>query len=175
MADLSNNLPLSAQPVLAIETVHGEDSTVFISFNYKVWKSTDLGEDWTELEGDLPSLPITPWYMTPPEQVACTRGRTWACTTGAIGFHLDGFFKRIAATVRVTELELYPGTGTNDPQRLRAGTYGRGMWETDAYGEPVGFPAIAFLEPAAGETSIYGDAQVQLAFGATCRRWKWLT
>ena len=56
--DLSNNLPLSAQPVLAIETVHGEDSTVFISFNYKVWKSTDLGEDWTELEGDLPSLPI---------------------------------------------------------------------------------------------------------------------
>ena len=38
------------------------------------------------------------------------------------------------------------------------------MWETDAYGEPVGFPAIAFLEPAAEETSIYGDAQVQLAF-----------
>ena len=64
----------------------------------------------------------------------------------------------------MTELELYPGTSTNDPQRLRAGTYGRGMWETDAYGEPVGFPAIAFLEPAAEETSIYGDAQVQLAF-----------
>ena len=163
--DLSNNLPLSAQPVLAIETVHGEDSTVFISFNYKVWKSTDLGEDWTELEGDLPSLPInTLVYDT------TGTGGLYAGTDMGVYYWSNSdstwmdFSNGLPATVRVTELELYPGTGTNDPQRLRAGTYGRGMWETDAYGEPVGFPAIAFLEPAAGETSIYGDAQVQLAF-----------
>ncbi|HBP44616.1 MAG TPA: hypothetical protein DD635_01845, partial [Flavobacteriales bacterium] len=163
--DLSNNLPLSAQPVLAIETVHGEDSTVYISFNYKVWKSTDLGEDWTEMEGDLPALPInTLVYDT------TGTGGLYAGTDMGVYYWSNSdstwmdFSNGLPATVRVTELELYPGTSVNDPQRLRAGTYGRGMWETDSYGDPVGFPAIAFLEPSAGETSIYGDAQVQLAF-----------
>ncbi len=163
--DLSDNLPLSAQPVLAIETAYGEDSTVYISFNYKVWKSTDLGEGWTELEGDLPSLPInTLAYDT------TGAGGLYAGTDMGVYYwsNLDSTWKDFSnglpATVRVTELELYPGTTANDPQRLRAGTYGRGMWETDVYGEPVGFPAIAFLEPVSGETSIYGEAQVQLAF-----------
>ncbi len=163
--DLSNNLPLSAQPVRAIETAAGEDSTVYIAFNYKVWKSTDMGGDWTELEGDLPSLPInTLAYDT------TGAGGLYAGTDMGVYYwsNLDSTWKDFSnglpATVRVTELELYPGTSANDPQRLRAGTYGRGMWESDVYGDPVGFPAIAFLEPAAGETSIYGEAQVQLAF-----------
>ena len=67
-------------------------------------------------------------------------------------------------TVRVTELELYAGNGPNDPRRIRAGTYGRGMWETDAQGATQGFPPIAHLISASGETSIYGAAPVSIAF-----------
>ena len=163
--DLSDNLPLSSQPVLAIETVQGEDSTVYISFNYKVWKSEDMGGDWTELEGDLPGLPInTLVYDT------TGTGGIYAGTDMGVYYWNNAdsawldFSQGLPMAVRVTELELYPGAGANDPKRLRAGTYGRGMWESDAYGESVGFPPLAYLEPAAEETSIYGEADVQLAF-----------
>lgn len=163
--DLSDSLPLSAQPVLAIETVHGEDSTVFISFNYKVWKSENLGESWTELEGDLPALPInTLVYDT------TGAGGIYAGTDMGVYFWNNAdstwidFSQGLPLTVRVTELELFPGTGALDPKRLRAGTYGRGMWESDTYGDPIGFPPLAFLDPSNGETSIYGPVSVQLAF-----------
>ena len=163
--DMSDSLPLSAQPVLAIETVHGEDSTVYISFNYRVWKSGDLGATWDELEGELPSLPInTLVYDT------TGTGGLYAGTDMGV-YYWDNadstwhdFSAGLPMAVRVTELELFPGAGPTEPKRLRAGTYGRGMWESDTYGEPVGFPPLAYLESASGETSIYGPASVQLAF-----------
>ncbi|MFZ8836235.1 MAG: T9SS type A sorting domain-containing protein [Flavobacteriales bacterium] len=163
--DLSENLPLSAQPVLAIETVAGEDSTVYISFNYKVWKSENLGESWTELEGDLPELPINTLVYDTTGTGGLYAGSDMGVYywSNADSLWMD-FSNGLPLTVRVTELELYPGSSENDPQRLRAGTYGRGMWESDVYGEPVGFPAIAYLDPTNGETSIYGNANVQLTF-----------
>ena len=163
--NLSNDLPLSSNPVLSVETVFGEDSTVFISFAKKVWKSSDLGLNWEELEGELSDLPIN-------SIVYDTTGTDALYAGSDMGvFHWDvqdstwsNFSSGLPASVRITELELYPGAGVNDPQRLRAGTYGRGMWETDVHGESVGFPPLAFLSPSAGEAAIYGPAVVELSF-----------
>lgn len=163
--DLSDNLPLSSQPVLAIETVHGSANEVLISFNHKVWRSVNGGMTWEELVGDLPSLPInTLVYDT------TGVGSVYAgCDMGV--FHWSesdsiwtDFSNGLPLSVRVTELELYPGSGPMDAQRLRAGTYGRGMWESDVQGAPTGFPPIAYIEPASGETSIFAPVQIELAF-----------
>ena len=163
--DLSNDLPLSSNPVLSIETVPGEDSTVFISFAKKVWKSTDLGLNWEELEGELSGLPIN-------SIVYDTTGTQALYAGSDMGvFHYDiadsiwtNYSSGLPASVRVTELELYPGTSAADPQRLRAGTYGRGMWETDVHGVPTGFPPLAYLSSSNAETAVYGPAQIDVTF-----------
>lgn len=163
--DLSENLPLSAQPVLDIETVPGDSNRVYIAFNKKVWESEDLGANWLELEGGLPNVQVNSLVYD-----TTGTGGVYAGTDMGIYYwsfgdstwidYSDGF----PLNVRVTELELYPGNGPDDPQRLRAGTYGRGMWETDVHGELQGFPPIAYLQPANGETSVFGPVEVYLAF-----------
>lgn len=163
--DLSSDLPLSSNPVLAVETVSGEDSTVYISFAKKVWKSSDLGVNWEELEGELSGLPIN-------SIVYDTTGTDGLYAGSDMGvFHWNvadsvwsNFSQGLPASVRVTELELYPGLDASDPQRLRAGTYGRGMWETDVYGQSTGFPPLAFLSPGANETAVYGSTEIEISF-----------
>ncbi len=163
--DLSANLPLSAQPVLAIETVMGDSSSVYIGFNNSVWVSPDLGMSWVELEGDLPGVPVN--------TVVCDTtgtGGVYAGTDMGVYYWSNpdsvwiDYSEGLPLNVRVTELELYQGSGSQNPSRLRAGTYGRGMWETDVHGATQGFPAIAYLNQESGETSIYGPASVQLVF-----------
>jgi hypothetical protein len=163
--DLSSDLPLSSNPVLSVETVSGEDSTVYISFAKKVWKSSDLGVNWEELEGELSGLPIN-------SIVYDTTGTDGLYAGSDMGvFHWNvadsvwtNFSQGLPASVRVTELELYAGVNASDPQRLRAGTYGRGMWETDVYGQSTGFPPLAFLSPGASETAVYGTTEVEISF-----------
>ena len=163
--DLSSDLPLSSNPVLSIETVSGEDSTVFISFAKKVWQSNDLGYSWEELEGELSGLPINSIVYDTTGTDALYAGSDM----GVFHWHVEdsiwtNFSSGLPPSVRVTELELYPGTNVSDPQRLRAGTYGRGMWETDVYGESTGFPPLAYLNSSTQETAIYGTAQIELSF-----------
>ncbi|HAW72486.1 MAG TPA: hypothetical protein DCX00_01545 [Flavobacteriales bacterium] len=163
--DLSDALPLSAQPVLAVETVLGDSSSVYIGFSNRVWHSSDLGENWTEMEGDLPGVAVN--------TLVCDTSGTGGLYAGtdmgvyywsnADSLWID-YSEGLPLTVRVTELELYAGNGPNDPRRIRAGTYGRGMWETDAQGATQGFPPIAHLISASGETSIFGAAPVSIAF-----------
>ena len=163
--NLSGDLPLSSNPVLSVETVPGEDSTVYISFAKKVWKSLDLGVNWEELEGELSGLPINSIVY----DTTSTDGLYAGSDMGV--FHWDvqdslwsNFSNGLPASVRITELELYPGAAANDPQRLRAGTYGRGMWETDVHGQSIGFPPLAFLSPGASETAVYGTTEIELSF-----------
>jgi photosystem II stability/assembly factor-like uncharacterized protein len=163
--DLSNGLPLSAQPVLAIETAPEDSSSVYIGFNNRVWHSLDLGESWNEMEGGLPQVAVnTLVYDT------TASGGLYAGTDMGVYYWSNAdsvwidYSEGLPLNVRVTELELYAGNGANDPRRIRAGTYGRGMWETDAHGITEGFPPIAYLNSASGETSIFGPVSVSISF-----------
>ena len=163
--DLSNALPLSAQPVLAIETVFGDSNSVYIGFNNRVWHSSDLGDNWLELEGDLPEVTVNSLVYDTTGTGGLYAGTDmgvyhWSNADSAWIDYSDG----LPLNVRVTELELYAGSGPNDPRRIRAGTYGRGMWETDAHGATQGFPPIAHLASASGETSVFGPAPVAISF-----------
>ena len=164
--DLSDALPLSAQPVLAIETVLGDSNSVYIGFNKRVWHSADLGENWAELEDGLPEVTVN--------TLVCDTSGTGGLYAGTdMGvYHWSNadsvwidYSEGLPLNVRVTELELYAGSGgPNDPSRIRAGTYGRGMWETDVHGVTQGFPPIAHLASASGETSTFGPSTVSIAF-----------
>ena len=162
--DLSDNLPLSSQPVTALETVPGSDSLVYLGFNNKVWRSDDLGLSWTDISGTLPDVRVNSLCYD------LDGAGLYAGTDRGIYFRADSmadwvdFSAGLPLTVRVTEVELYPGSGPSDPPRLRAGTYGRGMWESDRYGALQAMPPVAWIGTDDGETSVYGPFQVQVRF-----------
>ena len=162
--DLSDNLPLSSQPVTALETVPGEDSLVYLGFNNKVWRSDDLGLSWTDISGTLPDVRVNSLCFD------SDGAGLYAGTDRGIYFRADSmgdwvdFSQGLPLTVRVTEIELYPGTSPSDPPRLRAGTYGRGMWESDRYGDFTVLPPVAWIGTADGETAVYGTFTAEVRF-----------
>ncbi len=169
--DLSALLPQASQPVSALASVPGNDSTLFMGFNSRVWRSEDLGETWAEWTDGLPAVRVN-------TLVCDTAGGGWLYAGTDRGVYVRGlggdswldFSAGLPLTVRVTELELHPGTEAGpgvpgSPARLRAGTYGRGLWESDVFGETtVAFPPIAFLSLPAGGSGIYGAVEVPLRF-----------
>ncbi len=106
----------------------------------KVFKSTNGGNTWINVSGNLPNLPIN--------CVAYENGSNNGIYVGTdMGIYyknddlmqwqsfMDGF-----PNVIVNELEIYYGTG-----KIRAATYGRGLWESDLY---VTAPPVAqFFSP----------------------------
>ncbi|MDR3667597.1 MAG: T9SS type A sorting domain-containing protein [Ignavibacteriaceae bacterium] len=94
----------------------------------KVFESTNGGSTWTNISAGLPNLPVMclVYYKT-----ATDRNVLFAGTD--VGVYVkDGANNWIAyntglPNVVVTELEIFYGSST---PRLRAGTFGRGLWET---------------------------------------------
>ncbi|MDY8136831.1 VPS10 domain-containing protein [Aquimarina sp. 2201CG5-10] len=91
----------------------------------KVFKSTDSGANWTNISGTLPNLPANKvLYLTGGD------GDLFLGTDVGV-FHKDNDAAdwQVLGTgipnVIVNDLEVHYGTG-----KLRAATYGRGIWET---------------------------------------------
>ncbi len=97
--------------------------------NSKVYKSFDYGHTWTNISYNIPNIPIN-----------CVQIDTESDSLNVdiyIGTDVGVFYKKDSditwqyygtgmPNTRVSDLEIYYPTG-----KLRAGTYGRGIWQTD--------------------------------------------
>jgi photosystem II stability/assembly factor-like uncharacterized protein len=94
----------------------------------KVFESTDGGGTWTNISAGLPNLPVMSlvYYKT-----ATDRNVLFVGTDVGVyvkdGANNWASYSTGLPNVIATELEIYYGGGTD---RLRAGTFGRGLWET---------------------------------------------
>jgi hypothetical protein len=100
----------------------------------KVYRSTDGGDNWTNMSGALPNLPV---HVIKFQDQGANNGNYQVYIGTDIGvFYRSNslsnwaFFSNGLPRVMVTDLEL---NGTY----LYAGTYGRGIWRTDPYGNCV--------------------------------------
>lgn len=114
---------------VAVNATNPEE--VFISYGRysdgaKVYKSTNLGVDWTNLSGTLPNIPIN--------KIAYLTGGN---ETLFIGTDVGVFYRSATdddwailgaglPNVIVNDFEIHYAT-----KKLRAATYGRGIWEID--------------------------------------------
>jgi photosystem II stability/assembly factor-like uncharacterized protein len=115
---------------------------VWVSFSgttagQKVYESLDGGDTWTDRSAGLPNVPVNSVVLAPG-----TVDGVYAGTDLGVFYRDDLLntwepFGEGMPNVVVTELEVNQASG-----KLRAATYGRGIWQADLY-EPV----IAGLSP----------------------------
>lgn len=164
--NLSTNLPSSLQPVAAIETHPTDTETIYIAFNQNVWKSTNGGLNWTSLTATFPDVAVNTIVMD-------TTGMPEALYIGTdLGIYYKdasmtewvSFNQGFPQSARVTELEIFYGS-SHSTSRLKAATYGRGLWESDLYGPEVNtFPAVAWLAPVEPGNEVVGQFEVNVTF-----------
>jgi photosystem II stability/assembly factor-like uncharacterized protein len=142
---VSSGFPIGGN-ITDIEAHPTDPDIVYVTKGTGVLKSIDRGQSWTDITGTLPGVTMTclVYDITSNEGIYVgSEGGIFykdASMSDWISFS-DGF--PMAADVR--ELEIYYDA---DPtkSRIRVGTYGRGLWESDLYSATTNnFPATAML------------------------------
>jgi len=130
-SDLTRNLPVSRTPS-DIECHPYDPNTVYITVNSKIYKSVDKGVHWTDISGSLPNIPINDVVYDKTSNEGLYVG------TDAGVYYKDADMNDwvqhgigLPVSVEVSELEIYYDRMDRSASKLRASTFGRGMWEIE--------------------------------------------
>ncbi len=130
---LTEALP-SNKTINDIETSPVDENTVYIIQQNQVFKSTDRGLSWTDITSNLPDVTMYSiiYYKNSIEglYVSSDLGVFYKDASSSEWVHYsDG----LPAAARITELEIYYSPDGPQYDMIRAGTYGRGLWESSPY------------------------------------------
>lgn len=148
--NLTSTLP-STNYITAIETSPVDENVVYIVQQNHVYKSTNKGVSWTDITGNLPDVQMHTlvYYHNSIE------GLYLGTDIGV--FYRDAnnptwinYSNGLPSAAWITELEIYYDQANPSQNILRAGTFGRGLWES---------PLLNTAAPGAAGP-IYGPATV---------------
>jgi photosystem II stability/assembly factor-like uncharacterized protein len=125
----------------------------------KVYKTTNGGTSWTNVSGNLPNIPANCVAVHPdsPNDVYIgTDLGAFLSTTGGDNWQA---FDNGLPNVIVNELEIHKSSN-----KIRAGTYGRGLWESPAH---IPSASINLTSPNGGEIWLVNSIQNI--------KWNWVT
>ena len=120
-------------PVTDIEAHPTDQNIVYATAGNKVYKSTNKGADWADISGTLPAIPVNCLAY----DKTSSEGMYLGNQTGV--FYKDSsmsdwaLFSTGLPTVDVRELEIYYDPSNTANNRLKAATYGRGLWQSDLF------------------------------------------
>ncbi len=162
---LNNNLPFVQTPVTAIGTHPTDSNTVYIGYNNQVHKSSNRGVSWEIISATIPDVRINSIVFDLFDDEGIYVGTDQGVYyRNAQMDDFVSFSNGLPLGVRVTELEIFYGSN-NQSSRLRASTYGRGMWESDLYGaETIPFPATAWLNSENNTTEVFDTFEITAGF-----------
>lgn len=120
--------------------VHPKDpNTLWVSVSgykagKKVYRSTDGGKNWTNMSESLPNLPVNCIVYQNDANDALYVGTDVGVFYRNAGMSQWRRYNQGLPNVVVTEMEIQYMAG-----KIRAATFGRGLWEADLYVEPGNF------------------------------------
>lgn len=126
--DVSEGMP--NRWISGIRVARDDENTVYAALSgygtSHAWKTTDGGAQWVDISGDLPDIPanvIIPSRTDPETIFLATDLGVWYTTNGGTNWKQFG---NGLPNVVCYDMKLTPDN------RLIVGTYGRGVWSTDA-------------------------------------------
>ncbi len=138
-SNITNSLPTGSASITFISVKANDPNTAWVSmsgFNsLGVYETTDGGTTWTNISTGLPELPVNCVIQN---RLNTEEVELYAGTDVGVYVKLGDedwvpFFDGLP-NVNVTELEIYYDEENEENSRIRAATYGRGVWESDLYG-----------------------------------------
>lgn len=141
---ITSGLPTGSAQITRIAVDNTDANNVFVTFSgysatNKVFTTTDGGATWTNISTGLPNLPVNCVIYTNNSNDAIYVG------TDVGVYYRDGSmnswtpFMTGLPNVIVNDFEIFYPTN-----KLRAGTYGRGVWQSDLYTNPSALPVANF-------------------------------
>ncbi len=150
--NISAGLPFASAKMTYIAVHPTNSQIVFVTFSgyssgNKVFKSTNGGTSWTNISGSLPNIPANCITLNKNGNEALYVGMD------AGVFYRDATmsdwvqFNQGLPNTQVMELEIQYSTN-----KLRAATYGRGVWQSDVYSNTTqpALPTITSFSPTSG-------------------------
>jgi hypothetical protein len=136
--NITGSLPVSSSYITAIAVKSNDPSTVWVTFSHynsnRVYQSTNGGSTWTSISTGLPQLPV---YSIVQNTQVTSEVQLY------VGTELGIYFKKGAdnwipfntglPNVQIGEIEIYYNNTNPDLSKLKAATYGRGLWESFVY------------------------------------------
>ncbi len=133
--NITGDLPIASASIKNIAVKFDDPNTLWVVFSgfnqYGVYESTDGGNTWTNISSGLPQLPV---YSIVQNKQSDSEIHLY------VGTELGIYFKKGNAdwvafnaglpNVKIGELEIYYDNIDFSKSKMRAATYGRGLWET---------------------------------------------
>ncbi|MBN2662677.1 MAG: T9SS type A sorting domain-containing protein [Bacteroidales bacterium] len=132
---INYGLPVSSADITYIEVKYNDPNTAWVTLSgyneYGIYKTTNGGQNWTNISTGLPQIPVNCVIQN---KLESTFEQIYVGTDFGV-FIKEGnndwtLFSQNLPNVTVSELDIYYDVETPENSRLRASTYGRGLWET---------------------------------------------
>jgi len=146
---VTSNLPT---PITYVTIKDSDPNTIWATIsNYSgqnVYKTTDGGTNWTNISAGLPSIPANTIVQN---TLNSEEEELYVGTDAGVYMKLGTedwtAFSTGFPNVVVDELEIYYDADNNLDSKLRAATFGRGLWESDLYSNSDILIATIFATP----------------------------
>ncbi|HLN53230.1 MAG TPA: T9SS type A sorting domain-containing protein [Lentimicrobium sp.] len=154
--NLTGSLP-SGNTITAIEVHPTDENIVYLVQQNSVYKSINKGGSWTDITNNLPSVQMhTLAYYHSSNEGLYLGTDIGVFYSDANNPQWVAYSTGLPAAAWITELEIYYDANP-DNDRLRASTFGRGLWESPL----MGTLAPGMAGPISGPTGVcHGQEQV---------------
>ena len=148
--EITGSLPVGSSNITYISVNSDFADTLWVAMgeynSHGVYQSHDAGATWTNISSGLPSVPV---MCVIQNKQNTSEIELYAATDVGVyvkvgdtdwSLYSDGL-----PNVVVTELEIYYNNTKPHLSRLRAATYGRGLWESELYAPATSHPVTDFM------------------------------
>jgi len=162
----TGTLPVGSSNITYISVNSDFADTLWVAMGeynaFGVYQSTDAGSTWTDISSGLPSIPV---MCVIQNKQNTSEIELYAATDVGIYVKVGSadwaLFSEGLPNVVVTEIEIYYDDSSPNRSRIRAATYGRGLWESELYAPPGTAPTAEFdadeTTPLIDSTVVFTD------------------
>ncbi|GIV26966.1 MAG: glycosyl hydrolase [Bacteroidia bacterium] len=171
--NISSGLPVGSAAITDIAIDNTNENNIYVTFSgyssgNKVFHSTNGGASWTNYSSGLPNIPVN--------CIVYTKNSSDAIY---VGTDVGVYYREITMSSWLPYSQGLPNVIVSDMEidylsnKLRAATYGRGVWETDLYSNPSATPN-SFFTTSYSVACVNTPLQFYDASSNSPTSWNWL-